>query len=187
VLLRRSDGIYTGEPLFLNPDLVRAVERLGVAVAFTMSSEITNALLQQLTPFQTEISLDPRGFVLPIANSVLDIATGKCPVSRDAYVCLCRQERMVLIWGDTVPGIRKWSCSNLNDRRGLIMDSGSRNRCRDATARPSVGITYPFAQRYSCVSADSATNADTTSRHSWWRCKDIAVSHLRPFERRLKF
>jgi hypothetical protein len=113
VLLRRSDGIYTGEPLFINPNLVRAVEKLGVAVAFTMSSEITNALLQQVTPFQTEISLDPRGFVLPIANSVLDIATGKSTVSRDAYVCLCRQERMVLIWGDTVPGIRKWSLSNI--------------------------------------------------------------------------
>jgi hypothetical protein len=107
VLLRRSDGIYTGEPLFLNTDLVRAVERLGVAVAFTMSSEITQALLQQITPFQTEFSLDPRGFTLPIVNSVHDIATGKSTVTRDSYVCLCRQERMVLVWGDTVPGIRK--------------------------------------------------------------------------------
>ncbi|KAK3217316.1 hypothetical protein GRF29_1g2672114 [Pseudopithomyces chartarum] len=105
VLLRRSDGIYTGEPLFLNTDLVRAVERLGVAVAFTMSSEITQALLQQITPFQTEFSLDPRGFTLPIVNSVHDIATGKSLVTRDSYVCLCRQERMVLVWGDTVPGI----------------------------------------------------------------------------------
>ncbi|KAF9735188.1 hypothetical protein PMIN06_010798 [Paraphaeosphaeria minitans] len=105
VVLRRSDGIYTGEPLFLNPGLVRAVERLGVAVAFTMSSEITHALIQQVTPFQTEFSLDPRGFVLPIVNSVQDIATARSAISRDAYVCLCRHERMVLVWGDTVPGI----------------------------------------------------------------------------------
>jgi hypothetical protein len=105
VLLRRSDGIYTAEPLFLNHDLVGAVERLGVAVAFTMSSEITHALLQQITPFQTELSLDPRGFVLPIVNSVRDIVTEKSLITRDAYVCLCRQEQMVLVWGDTVPGI----------------------------------------------------------------------------------
>lgn len=105
VLLRRPDGIYTAEPLFLNPDLVSAVEKLNVTVAFTMSSEITFALLQQVTPFQTELSLDPRGFVLPVANSVKDIVSGKSSVTRDNYVCLCRQERMVLVWGDTVPGI----------------------------------------------------------------------------------
>ncbi|KAF2691890.1 hypothetical protein K458DRAFT_411589 [Lentithecium fluviatile CBS 122367] len=105
VLLRRPDGIYTAEPLFLNPELVGAVERLGVTVAFTMSSEITQALVQQVTPFQTELSLDPRGFVLPIINSVKEVATAGSSVTRDRYVCLCRQERMVLVWGDTVPGI----------------------------------------------------------------------------------
>jgi hypothetical protein len=105
VILRRADGLYTAEPLFLNQDVVGAVEKLGVAVAFTMSSEITHALLQQITPFQTELSLDPRGFVLPIINSVGDITNNKAPVSRSSYVCLVRNERMVLAWGDTVPGI----------------------------------------------------------------------------------
>ncbi|KAF2110146.1 glycosyl transferase family group 2-domain-containing protein [Lophiotrema nucula] len=105
VMLRRADGLYTAEPLFLNPDLVAAVDRLGVAVAFTMSSEISQALLQQIAPFQNELALDPRGFSLPIVNSVRDIATASSAVTRDSYVCLCRQERMVLVWGDTVPGI----------------------------------------------------------------------------------
>ncbi|PVH95875.1 hypothetical protein DM02DRAFT_570462 [Periconia macrospinosa] len=105
VLIRRPDGIFTAEPLFLNPELVSAVERLNAAVAFTMSSEITHALLQQITPFQTELSLDPRGFALPIANSVRDIATAKSTIGHDSYVCLCKQERIVLVWGDTVPGI----------------------------------------------------------------------------------
>src|SRR6266550_3876221 len=83
VMLRRSDGIYTAEPMFLNQDLVAAVEKLGVTVAFTMSSEITLALLQQVTPFQTEFSLDPRGFMLPIVNSLKDIATGKSTITKD--------------------------------------------------------------------------------------------------------
>lgn len=105
VLLRRTDGLYTAEPLFLNPDLARAVERLGVPVAFTMSSEIVYALLQQVGPLQTELSLDPRGFVLPIVQSVKEIATEHSSVSRESYVCLCKQERLVLVWGDTVPSI----------------------------------------------------------------------------------
>jgi hypothetical protein len=91
--------------MFLNPDLAVAVEKLGVTVAFTMSSEITVALLQQVTPFQTELSLDPRGFVLPIVSSIKDIASGKAVIAKEAYVVLCRQERIVLVWGDTVPGI----------------------------------------------------------------------------------
>ncbi|KAF2205964.1 hypothetical protein GQ43DRAFT_384692 [Delitschia confertaspora ATCC 74209] len=105
VLLKRNDGIYTAEPLFLNQDVVSAVEKLNVAVAFTMSSDITHALMQQVSPFQTDISLDARGFVLPVVSSVTEITTGKSSISRGSYVCLCKQERMVLVWGDTVPGI----------------------------------------------------------------------------------
>ncbi|ORY19790.1 glycosyl transferase family group 2-domain-containing protein [Clohesyomyces aquaticus] len=123
VLLRRNDGIYTAEPLFLNQELVSAVERLAVVVAFTMSSEITHALLQQVTPFQTELTLDPRGFVLPVVNSVRDIATGKSSVTRDSYICLCRQERMVLVWGDTVPGILAHGADIETKLLGLVWGS----------------------------------------------------------------
>ena len=105
VLLRRTDGLYTAEPLFLNPDLVGAVERLGVPVAFTMSSEIIYALLHQVGPLQTDLSLDPRGFVLPVVQSVKEIAIENSLVSRESYVCLCRHERLVLVWGETVPSI----------------------------------------------------------------------------------
>jgi len=105
ILLRRPDGLYTAEPMLLNSDLVHAVERLGVAVAFTMSSEITRSLLQQVTPFQTELSLDPRGFSLPIVNSVRDLGTEKCSVKSDDYICLCRNEKLVLVWGDSAEGI----------------------------------------------------------------------------------
>jgi hypothetical protein len=105
VMLRRPDGIYTAEPMFINQDVVKAVERLGVAVAFTMSSEITHALLQQITPFQTELTLDPRGFTLPIVNSAKDLTSRTSPITKDAYICLCRSEKLVLVWGDSVKGI----------------------------------------------------------------------------------
>lgn len=105
VMLRRPDGVYTADPMFLNVELVRAVERLGVSVAFTMSSDIVQTLLASVTPFQTELSLDPRGFVLPIVNSVKELASGKSTVTKEAYICLCRQEKYVLVWSDSVPGV----------------------------------------------------------------------------------
>jgi hypothetical protein len=105
VLLRRPDGAYTADPMFLNGELVKAVERLGVPVAFTMSSDIVQTLLSTVTPFQTEICLDPRGFVLPIVNSIRDLISGKSSVNREAYICLCRSEKYVLVWSDSVQGV----------------------------------------------------------------------------------
>ncbi|KAH7126787.1 glycosyl transferase family group 2-domain-containing protein [Dendryphion nanum] len=104
VLLRKPDNLYTTEPPNLNQDLTVAVEKLNPTVAFTMSSDITQALLQQLTPLQTELALDPRGFILPIVNSLKDIIFDKRPL-RDSYVCLCRSEQLVLLWGDSIQSI----------------------------------------------------------------------------------
>jgi hypothetical protein len=104
VLLRRPDGTYSAAPEFMNEDLVKAVERLGVTVAFTMSSEITHSLLQQTSPFQTELSLGSSGFVLPIVNSVEEIGTGKA-VTKESYICLCRNEKYVLVWCSSAQGI----------------------------------------------------------------------------------
>jgi len=105
VMLRRSPGSYASEPLNMSSELLKAVQHLGQLVAFTMSSGITEALFQQITPLQTEVVLDPLGTVLPIANSISDICIGKSPVSRDAFMCACRQERFVLIWGDSAQGL----------------------------------------------------------------------------------
>jgi hypothetical protein len=105
VILRRSPGSYASEPPTMSSEPLKAVQRLGAVVAFTMSSEITEALFQQITPLQTEIVLDPLGTVLPIANSIGDISAGKSSVSPDAFMCACRQERFVLVWSDSAQGL----------------------------------------------------------------------------------
>jgi hypothetical protein len=105
VMLRRSPGSYASEPLNIPPELLGALQRLGAPVAFTMSSEITEVLFQQITPLQTEVLLDPLGSVLPIVNSINDICTGKSSVSQDAFMCACRQERFVLVWCDSAQGL----------------------------------------------------------------------------------
>jgi hypothetical protein len=105
VMLRRPDGIYTADPLFLNPDIAKAVERLGAAVAFTMSSEIVWSLFDKITPFQKEVLLDRSGTVLPLARTVRDIGTPRCTATKDSYVCFCREERFLLIWGSSTQSI----------------------------------------------------------------------------------
>jgi len=105
VMLRRSPGSYASEPLNISSELLGAVQRLGAPVAFTMSSEITEILFQQITPLQTEVLLDPLGTVLPVVNSINDIWTGKSSVSQDAFMCACRQERLVLVWSDSAQGL----------------------------------------------------------------------------------
>ncbi|KAF2088052.1 hypothetical protein K490DRAFT_65333 [Saccharata proteae CBS 121410] len=106
VLLRRPDGVYTAEPMFLNQNVVRAAEKLGVMVAFTMSSSIVGNVLQQLSPLQKALQLDPHGhFEMPIVQTLTDMASATSGVKKESYMCLCRSENIVLVWGDTVPGI----------------------------------------------------------------------------------
>lgn len=92
--------------MFINPQVVSAVEVLGITVAFTMSSDIVGQILHQTPPLQTEISLDSRrAAVLPIVDSVKDIGSGSVTVNRDSCMCLCRNERFLLLWSSSVHGI----------------------------------------------------------------------------------
>jgi len=105
VILRRPDGQYTAEPMFLDAEIVAAVERLGVDVSITMSTEIVWSLLENLNPLQTELSLDRAGSVMPIAKSIRDVGTSRCAATKDSYLCYCREERFILIWSMNVKNI----------------------------------------------------------------------------------
>lgn len=70
-----------------------------------MSSEITSALLEQISPFQEELTVAPRGLKINIIQSLRHLASGKSPVTRKSYVCILRKERSVLVWNDAVEGI----------------------------------------------------------------------------------
>lgn len=105
VVIQRDDGSYVTYPHTLNEEVVKATLKLDVPIAFTMSSEITAALLSQIAPEQTQLG-DPRtGIVLPIIDSIEQIASGEAPITRDQFICLCKQEQIVLVWGDTVENI----------------------------------------------------------------------------------
>lgn len=67
-----------------------------------MSSSAVSALLGEMAPDQTEFGDLNSGIVLPIIDSVNLISSGEVQIARENFVCLCRQEQFVLIWGDTV-------------------------------------------------------------------------------------
>jgi hypothetical protein len=157
VILRRPGGIYACEPSYVSPQLWKAAERLGAQVAFTMSSDVTQGFFEQITPLQTEAPLDPFGMVLPIATSIDDIVTGKSSVSQDAYMCACRRERFVLIWGVSAQSIVAHgsevetrlmglvrTCINVQEYLGLLtahsgLGQSSGNRRRNTSLSYAVG------------------------------------------------
>lgn len=102
VVLQREDGNYVAHPPNLNTEVIQAVLRLDVPVAFTMSSETTATLIRQTDPDQTQLGDRRSGIVLPVIDSVESLASGRVNVPQDCFICLCRKEQFVLVWGDTV-------------------------------------------------------------------------------------
>lgn len=105
VAVRLPDGNYSTEPATADHNLYKVLQSFNCKCAFTMSSEITSALLDQIGPFQTELSVAPRGIKINIVQSLQHLASGKSVVTRKSYVCILREERMVLVWNDSVEGI----------------------------------------------------------------------------------
>ena len=64
-------------------------------VGLTMSSEITESLFAQITPFQTDLQLGPR-IKIPIIQSLDAVIEGHVDVPEKAYVCLFRDERIAM-------------------------------------------------------------------------------------------
>lgn len=105
VAVRLPDGNYTTEPQNMDRDFYRVLQSFNCKAAFTMSSEITSALIDQISPFQTELQIAPRGLKIQIVQSLAELASGTTAVTRKSYMCILREERVVLLWNDSVEGI----------------------------------------------------------------------------------
>ena len=117
VALQLDDGNYTVHPSSLHEDLVEAFLRLDVPVGLTMSSETTAALLREIYPDQRQLGNPQSGITLPIIDSVESLAPGRVGVTPDNFICLCRKEQLVLIWGDSVCTSHNISSFGTNRRR----------------------------------------------------------------------
>ncbi|EGD86461.2 uncharacterized protein TERG_08750 [Trichophyton rubrum CBS 118892] len=105
LLLRKSRGVYISEPDLVHPLLLGAVQKINVAVAFTMATEITRIIFSILQTDQTELIL-PSGFQVQVVESLAEIACSpSSAIKKFQYVALVREERLLLIWHDELEKI----------------------------------------------------------------------------------
>jgi hypothetical protein len=123
VAVRLPDGNYTTEPQNMDRDFYRVLQSFNCKAAFTMSSEITAALIDQISPFQTELQIQPRGLKIQIVQSLAELASGTTAVTKKSYMCILREERVVLLWNDSVEGI----LTHGTDVEGILVGIVSHN------------------------------------------------------------
>ena len=70
-----------------------------------MTSKITAAVFRQLTPYQTEIIIEPSNIRFPIIGSLDDLISAKENTWDGSYACLVRKEKLVLCWTDSAESI----------------------------------------------------------------------------------
>jgi hypothetical protein len=102
VLLRRARGHYVTAPEPVHHDLLGAVIRLNAIVSLTMQPDMLEGILNSLAPGQTELHFKD-GSQLQIIDS-LSIAH-PTSVKKFQYACICRQEKLVLVWQDDLQKI----------------------------------------------------------------------------------
>lgn len=99
VLMRRSRGSYVTVPEPAHHVLLGAVIRLNLVVAMTMRPQMLEGILDSLVPGQTELRFRD-GSQLQIIDSLTLAQPSN--VKKFQYACVCRQERLVLVWQDDI-------------------------------------------------------------------------------------
>jgi len=103
LLIRSCLDQYVTQPANLSSSLVAAVQKLNVEIAFTMKCDITEHLFDTLDPADDELYVVHDRSQLQIMDSLADIVQSpREGVKRFQYVCLVRQERLILVWHDSV-------------------------------------------------------------------------------------
>lgn len=100
VAIRRPDSEYTFEPASMSQDVKVAMSSIGLPIAWTMSSDITSAVFAQVSHYQTEIVIQPRGTRIPVVSSLQNVPTRISEI-KQIFACLVREEKIVLLFANT--------------------------------------------------------------------------------------
>jgi hypothetical protein len=105
IMMKLVDHSRSVEPISLHADIIQAIDSLDGVIAFTMVSEITTALFRQISPYQTEIVIQPRGIKIPIVDTLEDVVYLSTTKRLIGSACLVRKHRFVLVWSNMVESI----------------------------------------------------------------------------------
>ncbi|GKU04577.1 hypothetical protein FLAG1_10110 [Fusarium langsethiae] len=95
IALKKPDGSYLYNPDDPSPDLAAAIGRINESAIVSMSSEVTNAVLDTIKPDQACLVNEDTGARIPIVASFNDIHDTLVHLTSS---CIVVQERCVLIW-----------------------------------------------------------------------------------------
>jgi len=84
---------------------IEAINSIDAAIAFTMASEITATLFRQMSPYQSEILVQPQGIRIPIVESFEDVIHLGSNNQIRGYSCIVRREKAILVWSSSVENI----------------------------------------------------------------------------------
>jgi hypothetical protein len=101
VLMRRARGSYITTP-DTHHVLHGAVMRLNLCVAATLRPQMLDGIIDSLAPGQTELRFKD-GSQLQIIDSLTLAQPSN--IKKFQYACICRQERLVLVWQDDIQNI----------------------------------------------------------------------------------
>jgi hypothetical protein len=101
VAIRRPDDDYTFEPAAMDEQMMTVICSIGLPVAFSMSSDITSTIFSQISPYQTELVIQPRGTRIPVVDSLQGIAARSFEI-KQSLACLVKEENIVLLFANTV-------------------------------------------------------------------------------------
>lgn len=105
IMMKLGNDELARQPASLNSMVIAAFESLDAAIAFTMSSDITASLFRQLSPYQTEIVIQPHGIKIPIVDSlqqVVDLANTR---HMRGNACIVKDEKIVLVWTNSIDNL----------------------------------------------------------------------------------
>lgn len=102
VLVRRQRGVYVTNPTPINNLLLEATVKLNLIVALTMRPQMLDGILASLTPGQSELRFED-GSQLQVFDSLALLESSN--VKKFQYACLCRQERLILVWHDDLANL----------------------------------------------------------------------------------
>jgi hypothetical protein len=105
VMIKLGKDELARHPPTLNPTVIAAFESIDASIAFTMSSEITASLFRQMSPYQTDIVIQPHGILIPIVQSMQQVADLVTANQMKGNACIVRNERVVLVWTDSIENL----------------------------------------------------------------------------------
>ena len=105
VVIKRALDQHSFHPPALNPMTIETVNSIECGIAFTLTSEITATFFRQMSPFQTEMFIQPQNIKIPIVESLEDLVYLATTKRLAGTVCVIRKERIILVWSESVESI----------------------------------------------------------------------------------